>query len=275
MDFFQSIILIARDCILYFVFFCLLLRDNLDTDIYGANLYNRYLSRLSRKQEVGQLRQRRKVVAKEKLPPVGTPSIGTKARAAAAAASARLAAVTSTFTAQAAFSSSLAARKLSSEPLFAGTHEWVDEPDSSAHLYGIDSWLAAYETRVDHLLADLEVSQTIEKGEAPARAARCTSILVRTGVHNDSNGDLDDQQSGLMCYENGLSSHRESGWKEQWAVARSTTADLTRSPLPRTALRHVHREFPDVPALRLPNLVVDHVADAVRRVFADEHFKAL
>ena len=250
------------------------LRDNLDTDIYGANLYNRYLSRLIRKLEGREVRQRRKVANTEKLAPVGSASIGIKARAAAAAASARFAAVTSTFTAQAAFSSSLAARRLSSEPLFPG-HEWVDEPDSSAHLYGIDSWLAAYEYRVDHLLADLEVSQTIEKGEAPARAARCTSILVRTGVHSDTNGDLDDLQAGLMCYENGLSSHRETGWREQWAVARSTTADLTRSPLPRTALRHVHREFPDVPALRLPTLVVDHVADAVRRVFAEERFKAL
>ena len=271
-----EIMFITVFCILFTFLF---LRDNLDTDIYGANLYNRYLSRLIRKQEVGQLRKRRKVVDKEKLPPIVASSIGTKARVAAAVASARLAAVASTFTAQAAFSSSLAAQKLSSEPdwvdeLSSGTHDWVDEPDCSAHLYGIDSRLAAYETRVDHLLADLEVSQMIEKGEAPARAACCTSILVRTGVYNDSDGDLDDLQAGLMCYENGLSSHRES-WKDQWAVARSTTADLTRSPQPRTALRHVHREFPDVPALRLPTSVVDHVADAVRLVFADEHFKAL
>lgn len=182
---------------------------------------------------------------------------------------------TSTFRAQAAFSSSYAAGSSSSgsqQLPYPFTHDLADEPDSSAHLYGIDSWLAKYETRVDHLLADLELSQAVETGEVLAHATRCTSILVRTGVHSDSNGDLDDQQGALMCFENGLSGHREGGWKDQWVAARTTAADLSCSPRPRTTLRHVHREFPDVPALRQPNLVVDHVADAVRRVFADERY---
>lgn len=263
--------------------------DNLDTDIYGANLYNRYLSRLIRKREMSRVRQRtsRNVpeVESEKLPSVGAAtaaSLGSKARAAATTASARLgAAVTGKFRAQAAFSSSYAhahASKSSATELLSSMHDWVDEPDLSAHLYGIDSSLAAYETRVDHVLAEIEMSQAIETGEAPALASRCTSILVRTGVHSDSNGDLDDQQGAHTCYENGLSfsshSQREQrGWKDQWAVARATGADLSCIPQPRAALRHIHREFPDVPALRQPNLVVDHVADAVRRVFGEERFK--